>query len=184
MKRLLIAAAALVIAAACREEKLEPVGPGEASEVQAKAYNFVVYPGSRFLEQHTDVMRRSHFVLNPEASDAPPMAVYESDAPVDEVATFYADKYGYGAVGEGAGPAGAGQAKAYYTSGDLSESLAIKPITEKLGLQLKFENLSGPWRGAHIAPRPDMPRVTLQRPYFDYVNDRVVDKTLILMVRE
>lgn len=183
MKRVAIAVAALLIAAACREEKLEPMAPGEAAGVQAKAYNFVVYPGSRFLEQHTDVMRRSHFVLNPNAADAPPMAVYESDAPIDEVAKFYAEKYGY-PLAENAGPEGGAKPKAYFTSGDLSESLAIKPITEKLGMQLKFENLSGPWRGAHIAPRPDMPRVTLQRPYFDYVNDKVVDKTLILMVRE
>ncbi|HEY0591034.1 MAG TPA: hypothetical protein VGF40_04660 [Thermoanaerobaculia bacterium] len=182
MKRVAIAVAALLMAAACREEKLEPMAPGEAAGVQAKAYNFVVYPGARFLEQHTDVMRRSHFVLNPSASDAPPMAVYESDAPVDEVAKFYAEKYGY-QLAESAGTADP-KPKAYFTSGDLSESVAIKPITEKLGMQLKFENLSGPWRGAHISPRIDMPRVTLQRPYFDYVNDRVVDKTLILMVRE
>lgn len=182
MKRLVVAVAALLIAAACREENLEPMAPGEAAGVQAKAYNFVVYPGSRFLEQHTDVMRRSHFVLNPDAADAPPMAVYESDAPVDEVARFYAQEYGY-ALADTAGT-GAETPKAYLTSGDLSESLAIKPITEKLGLQLEFENLSGPWRGAHIAPRIDRPRVTLQRPYYDYVNDAVVDKTLILMVRE
>jgi hypothetical protein len=179
-----LTAAALVLAAGCREKALEPVGAGEAAGVQAKAYNFQVYPGSRFLEQQTDVLRRSHFVLHPEASDAPPMAMYEADAPIEDVATFYAQKYGYGPLAEKAPPDGAPQVKAYYTSGDLSESLAIKPITEKLGMQLKFENLSGPWRGAHIAPRVDMPRVTLQRPYFDFVNDRVVDKTLILMVRE
>ncbi|HEU5163422.1 MAG TPA: hypothetical protein VFV54_09780 [Thermoanaerobaculia bacterium] len=184
MKRLMVAAAALVLAVSCREEKLEPVAPGDAAEVQATAYNFHVFPGARFLEQQTDVLRRSHFVLHPDAADAPPMAMYEADAPVDQVAAFYAEKYGYGAIAENAGPEGAEKPKAYFTSGDLSESLAIKPITEKLGMQLKFEGLSGPWRGAHIAPRPDMPRVTLQRPYFDYVNDRVVDKTLILMVRE
>ncbi len=183
MRRVLIVVAALLIAAGCREEKLEPMEAGEAAGVQAKAYNFVVYPGARFLEQHTDVMRRSHFVLNPNAADAPPMAVYESDAPVEEVAKFYADKYGY-SLAENAGADPAAKPKAYFTSGDLSESLAIKPITEKLGMKLKFENLSGPWRGAHISPRVDMPRVTLQRPYFDYVNDGVIDKTLILMVRE
>ena len=178
----MVVAAAVLLAVSCREEKLEPVSPGEAADVQATAYNFHVYPGARFLEQHTDVMRRSHFVMNPNAADAPPMAVYESDAPVDEVGRFYAEKYGY-PLAESAGT-GTPKPKAYFTSGDLSESLAIKPITEKLGMELKFENVAGPWRGVHIAPRIDMPRVTLQRPYFDYVNDRVVDKTLILMVRE
>jgi hypothetical protein len=181
LKRLIVAAAALAMLASCREEKLEPVAAGEAAAVQAKAYNFHVYPGASFLEQQTDVLRRAHFVQHPDAADAPPMAVYEAEAPVEQVAAFYADKYGYPTVAESAG---AQAPKAYYTSGDLSESLAIRPITEKLGMNLKFEGLSGPWRGAHIAPRPDMPRVTLQRPYFDFVNDRVVDRTLIIMVRE
>lgn len=184
MKRLLIAVAALALAASCREEKLEPMAPHEAAEVQAKAYNFHVYPGAGFLEQQTDVLRRSHFVLHPDAADAPPMAMYEADAPIDEVAKFYADKYGYPGLAENAGPEGGEKPLAYFTSGDLSESLAIRPITEKLGLKLKFEGLSGPWRGAHVSPKPNMPRVTLQRPYFDFVNDRVVDRTLILMVKE
>jgi hypothetical protein len=184
LKRLTVAAAALVLLASCREEKLEPVAPYEAPEVQAKAYNFHVYPGASFLEPQTDVMRRAHFVQNPDAADAPPMAVYEADAPVEQVAAFYAEKYGYPAIAESAGSNEGEAPKAYFTSGDLSDSLAIKPITEKLGMDLKFEGVSGPWRGAHISPRPDMPRVTLQRPYFDFVNDRVVDRTLILMVRE
>jgi hypothetical protein len=32
-----------------------------------------------------------------------------------------------------------------------------------------------------IDPKPNRPRVTIQRPYFDVVNSQVVDRTIILM---
>ena len=38
-------------------------------------------------------------------------------------------------------------------------------------------------RAAEIAPRPNRPRVTIQRPYFDLTTSQVVDRTLILMSR-
>jgi hypothetical protein len=42
---------------------------------------------------------------------------------------------------------------------------------------------SGSYKAAEIAPRPNRPRVTVQRPYFDVTTSQVVDRTLILMTR-
>jgi hypothetical protein len=42
---------------------------------------------------------------------------------------------------------------------------------------------TGSYRAADILPRPNRPRVTVQRPYFDVTTSQVVDKTLILMSR-
>ncbi|HVR42278.1 MAG TPA: hypothetical protein VMS56_02435 [Thermoanaerobaculia bacterium] len=181
-----LALAALVAMAGCREEPLEPLGAEETAELQARTYNFQVYPGARFLEAQTDVLRRAHFVMLPDAVEAPPMAMYETEAPVDEVARWYASAYGYSEVAEDdVNEFSSVRPPAYFTSGDLAaDAAAILPILEKLGLELSVDRISGTWNGAHIAPREEFPRVTLQRPYVDFVNDRPVDRTLILMVRE
>jgi hypothetical protein len=41
----------------------------------------------------------------------------------------------------------------------------------------------GKYKAADIEPKPNRPRVTVQRPYFDVTNSQVVDRTLILMSR-
>ena len=42
----------------------------------------------------------------------------------------------------------------------------------------------GEYRGAYFAPQSNLPRVSLQKPYLDLRTGEVVDKTLIVMVRE
>jgi len=39
------------------------------------------------------------------------------------------------------------------------------------------------YKSAEIQPRPNHPRVTVQRPYFDVTTSQTVDRTLILMSR-
>ncbi|MGH9458071.1 MAG: hypothetical protein ACRD2J_10580 [Thermoanaerobaculia bacterium] len=184
MRRMVVALALALVA--CGGEELEPMDAYESAELQARAYNFQIFPGARFLEEQTEALRRAHFVLQPDAIEAPPMAMYEADAPLEEVARFYAGKYRYGTVAENdVNDFSSVRPPAYYTAGDLAADAAgIRPIVQKLGFDLTLARYQGPWRGAHIAARESLPRVTLQRPYIDVVNDRVVDKTLILLVRE
>lgn len=181
-----VAIAMALVLFGCAGEDLEPLDALESAELQARTYNFQVHPGSRFLEKQTEVLRRAHFVMQPEAVEAPPMAMYESDAPLEEVARWYAEQYGYPEVAaDDVNDFSSVKPQAYYTTGDLgADAAGIAPIVEKLGLRLSLGRISGTWRGAHVSAKENLPRVSLQRPYLDVVNDRVVDKTLILMVRE
>ena len=63
------------------------------------------------------------------------------------------------------------------------DAKAIEPLIQKLNLQTDVSKATGRYRAAELAPRPNRPRVTIQRPYFDVTTSQVVDKTLILMSR-
>jgi hypothetical protein len=181
-----IIAICVLLLAACSQKESKPLSADESAEVQAAAYDFQVYPGSQFLPQLTDLFRRAHFVLQPGATAAPPMAAYQTDASVREVAEFYAKTYGYEAVAEDPSKATTyGAPKAYYRSGDVrADAEGGKELYAKLNLTPDFSKASGNYEGAHISATPRYPRVTVQRPYFDLQQSRMVDKTLILMVKE
>lgn len=177
----------IVALASCRkEETMPPLSPDESAAVQARSYSFQIYPGSRFVESQTDLFRKAHFVLHPEAVQAPPTAAYESDASVEDVARFYAENYRFGQVAESeANGFSSIKPPAYFTRGDLAKDLpAIQPILDKLQIKVDPSKAVGQYRGAHISGTPTRPRVTIQRPYFDIGTSTVVDKTLIIMVRE
>lgn len=186
MKRLFTLVMFAGVLAACqRESELEPLSEYESADLQARAYNFQVYPGARFLQAQTDVLRRAHFVIQPKATEAPPLAMYDTQAPLEEVAKFYAQRYGYQVAANQTNNFSAAKPNAYYTSGDLAKDVQqVLPILEKLEMKTDASKARGEYRGVHIDPSQNMPRVTLQRPYFDVVNSQVVDRTLILMVRE
>ncbi len=176
----------VALSACKKEEKIEPVSSYESADIQARAYNFRVIPKSRFLEPQTDLLRRAHFVLTPASKEAPPMAMYENDASVDEVAKWYAAQYEYGEIApDVANNFSSVKPMAYYLKGDLAvDTPPIKPILEKLAVNTDLSAAKGEYRGAHISPKPGFPRVTIQRPWFDAVNGKVVNTTMVLMVRE
>jgi len=177
----------IVVLSGCRkEETLQPLSEYESADVQARAYNFQIHPGAKFLEAETALLRRAHFVLQPDATEAPPMAMYETDAPLEEVATYYAEKYGFPRVAENElNNFSSAKPAAYFTTGDLAKDTEqVKPILEKLKSTVDTSKAAGPYRGAHISATGNMPRVTLQRPYFNLVRGEVADRTLIVMVRE
>ena len=67
---------------------------GKEELAEPEAFSFVVYPGSRYLGQVTESFKNAHKILNP-GNEPPPIAVYDTDAPVEQVAEFYAKEYGY-----------------------------------------------------------------------------------------
>ena len=74
--------------------------------------------------------------------------------------------------------------KAYYRTGDLGKDAeSIKDLLPRLGLKTDLSKAVGTYKAAEIAPRPNRPRVTVQRPYFDETTSEVVNKTIILMSR-
>ena len=161
-----------VLTAACTKED-------EYSEPEA--FSFVVYPGSRYLGQITEATRQAHKVLSPN-EEPPPVAAYDTDASVEDVASFYAKSYGYSTVAPD--NLSSSNPPAYYRGGDLAiDNKNIGPLTEKLNLKTDISKAVGTYKAAEIAPRPNRPRVTIQRPYFDVTKSEVVQKTLILMSR-
>ncbi len=176
-----------ILSFGCRkEESVKPLSEGESADLSAQAYDFQIYPGSLFDSDLTDLYRKAHFVLNPKATSAPPMAVYLSEDPLEEVAQWYAKKYGYSRVAENeVANFSSVPPRAYYTTGDLGEATRqIVPILEKLNLDADVSAVQGTFRGATISPTGNFPRVTLQRPYYDPIQKKTIDRTFILMVKE
>jgi hypothetical protein len=155
---------------------------GDEEYAEPEAFSFVVYPGSRYLGQLTETTKNAHKIIDP-SKEPPPTAIYDSDAPVDKVAEYYAKQYGYAAVAADGGTTEA-KPQAYYRSGDLATDVAaVAELAKKMNLQVDTSKATGTYRAAEIAPRPNRPRVTIQRPYFDVTSSQVVDRTLILMSR-
>lgn len=146
-----------------------------------QAFTFVVYPGSQYLAQMTDLEKRAASAMKP-SEPPPPIAVYDTDAPVETVATYYAKSYGYsGVAADATNNLSAAKPSAYYRTGDLSEAKQLASLLEKLGVKADLSKAEGPYRGAEIAAAPNRPRVTIQRPYFDFLKSQVVDRTIIVM---
>lgn len=185
MKRSITAALAVLLLVSCGGEKAERLSDDESAAVQAKAFNFEVYPGAKYLDGQADILRRAHFVINPDSKDAPTMAVYDTDAPLEEVAKFYSEKYKVELAENQANNFKTIKPSAYYLTGDLAtDAAAIAPVIEKLSLGTDVSKAAGAYRGAYFEAQESLPRVSLQRPWFDIANSQVVDRTLIVMVRE
>ena|SRR2546423_9443955 len=124
---LLIVVAAL---SGCTNEKKN------ASEEPA-TFTFTVYPGSRYLAQFTELDKRAAATMKPNETP-PPIAIYDTDAPLDAVANYYARIYGYTKVASDAtNNLSAAKPPAYYRNGDLAaDNKAIEPLIKKLNLNV------------------------------------------------
>ena len=175
--RTLLAAAlaAVLVFAGCK---------GEEEYTEPEAFSFVVYPGSRYLGQLTETTKKAHKVFNPN-QEPPPTAIYDSTAPMEQVAEFYAKEYGYNGVASNVtNDLSAAKPPAFYRTGDLStDAKGIEGVLKQLSLPTDVSKAQGLYKAAEIQGRPNRPRVTVQRPYFDALTSQVVDRTLILMSR-
>src|SRR5260370_11012949 len=158
----------------CKSEKSEQSEPA--------TFTFTVYPGSQYLAELTELFKRAATVINPNTTP-PPIAIYDADAPLDAVATFYAKTYGYTKVASDAtNNLSAAKPPAYYRNGDLSADIkAVEPLIKKLNLTVDVSKALGKYRAVEIESKMNRPRVTIQRPYFDVIKSQVVDRTMILM---
>jgi hypothetical protein len=149
-----------------------------------EAFTFVVYPGSRYLPDLTELHKKAHKTVKPN-EDTPATAIYDTDASVEDTAKFYAKAYGYTDVAPDAtNNLSAAKPQAFYRNGDLqSDTKPIEPLLKQMGVQADTSKAQGGYRAAEISPKPNRPRVTIQRPYFDLTKSQVVDRTLILMQR-
>ena len=164
-----------VVFAACK---------GEEEYSEPEAFSFVVYPGARYLGQLTEMTKQAQRTMNPN-QEPPPTAIYDTEAPVEQVAEYYAKQYGYSSVAPDAtNNLSAAKPNAYYRAGDIQADVkAIEELIRKMNLPTDISKAQGTYKAAEIAPRPNRPRVTIQRPYFDVTTSQVVDRTIILMSR-
>lgn len=157
---------------------------GKEELAEPEAFSFVVYPGSRYLGQLTETTKNAHRIVSP-GQEPPPTAIYDTDAPVAQVAEYYVKEYGYKEIAPDiTNNLSAAKPPAYYRTGDLAaDTQAIAPLLQQMNIPTDVAKASGAYRAVDIMPRPNRPRVTVQRPYFDVTTSQVVDKTLILMSR-
>lgn len=179
MSRVSQAVAALMLLAfavtGCKRE--------EHQQAEPPSFAFTVYPGSQYLAPLTDLFRRAATVITPNVPP-PPIAIYDTDADVDTVASFYAKSYGYATVAPDAtNNLSAAKPPAYYRNGDLqADAKAIEPVLKKLNQKADLSKAQGKYRAVEIeAKPPNRPKVTIQRPYFDVTKSQVIDRTVILM---
>jgi hypothetical protein len=177
-RALVLALVCAVAVSGCRKDE-----PSQAPSEEA-VFSFQVYPGSRYLAQLTELTKQAHRVIKP-GSEPPPTAIYDTDASLEQVAAWYAKEYGYGDVApDVTNNLSVAKPPAYYRTGDLAvDAKGIESLIPKLKLQTDISKAKGTYRAADIEPKPNRPRVTIQRPYFDATTSQVVDRTLILMAR-
>jgi hypothetical protein len=166
-----------VVMSACRKDESDLAN-------EPPAFSFTVYPGARYLAQLTEVTKQAHRALNPN-QEPPPTAIYDSEATVEQVAEYYARSYGYNTVAPDAtNNLSVTKPPAYYRVGDLAADIKpVEPLVSKLNLHTDVTKAQGKYKAADIEPRPNRPRVIVQRPYFDVTTSQVVDRTMILMAR-
>jgi len=159
----------------CKSEKTEPA-------TEPETFAFTVYPGAQYLGPLTEMTKRANTIIKPNQTP-PPVAIYDTDAPVDAVADFYAKSYGYGKVAPDAtNNLSAAKPAAYFRTGDLQTDVkAIESLLKQLKVNTDIAKAQGRYRAAEIEPKMNRPRVTVQRPYFDVIKSQVIDRTMILM---
>jgi hypothetical protein len=160
---------------ACRGEK----------EEEQEQFTFVVYPGARYLPHLTDLIKQADKIIKPNDPEAPKVAIYDTDASVDDVANFYVKSYGYGSIAPDAtNNLSAAKPPAYRRTGDLyADQKGAEPLFPKLNLHPDLSKATGTYNAVEIAPKMSRPRVTIARPYFDLTTSQKVDRTIILMAR-
>ena len=174
-RALMLASIAALALSGCKSEKTAP-------STEPQSFTFTVYPGAQYLTQLSETTKRAFTVIHPNQTP-PPVAVYDTDAPVDAVAAFYAKAYGYSNVAPDAtNNLSVAKPAAYFRTGDLQTDVkAISDLLQRMKMNTDISKAQGRYRAAEIEPKMNRPRVTVQRPYFDVTKSQVIDRTMILM---
>ena len=176
-KALIAALVCLAVLFSCKKDEQE-------SSQDIPGFSFTVYPGAHYLSQLTETRKKALQLINQSEASAP-MALYDVDAPVEQVAEYYAKAYGYNSVAaDASNNLNVTKPPAYYRAGDLAaDTKAIETLLPKLNVNADISKAQGTYKAAEIEAKPNRPHVTVQRPYFDVTTSQVVDRTLILMAR-
>src|SRR6266849_6246024 len=135
----------------CRREKKSVVE-------EPATFTFTVYPGSRYLAQLTELTKRAVTVTKPKETP-PPIAVYDTDAPLDAVAKFYADSYGYAKIAvDATNNLSVAKPPAYYRNGDLAVDIKnVEGVLKQLNVPVDISKAHGKYRAVEIEPKMNRP---------------------------
>lgn len=134
---------------------------------------FPEFPGATVLREQSGLLHRAYAILQPKGERPKRVLMYESDASLEAVAAFYAKLY---ASGDGA------PAPVQRGTGDLAaDELALAPLLAKLGHRFTPGIGKGAYSTAQVSGGPGRAKISIQRPWRDFIGDRVVDTTLILV---
>ena len=174
-RALALASIATLVLAGCKSEKTQPVA-------EPQTFTFTVYPGAQYLTQLSELVKRANTVIKPNQTP-PAVAIYDTEAPLESVAEFYAKAYGVDRIApDPTNNMSAAKPPAYYRVGDLQTDVkAIEALLKQLKMNTDVSRAQGKYRAAEIEPKTNRPRVTIQRPYFDVTKSQVIDRTMILM---
>ncbi len=159
----------------CQGEPLGEPASYEYSDPRLRvAPEWIVYPEARALPELARLMRRAR-ATGPQGGE---IIVMETDAPIDSVVEFYLDELEpdfdearrKGAVEHGFGDFAADEPQ-------------LAPLLESLGVEHSRGVVAGTYRTAVIRASAPGSTVSLQRPYRDFTNDTLVDRTLIMVER-
>ncbi len=164
----------LALLAACSREPVQ-LSSYEWVDPAAVKAPIPLFPGATLLTGQTDLFRRARRLSVPEGA-APQnvvLVLYEVNAPLAAVEAYYT-----GAIGatSDAPPS------IKRSNGDFAaDEVSLVPILTKLNLPHSRGVATGSYRSVVISGGPGRPTVSLQRPYRDFVLDRIVDRTSILI---
>jgi hypothetical protein len=174
-RALALASIAVLALAGCKNEKAQ-------QPAEPQSFTFTQYPGAVYQSQLSELVKRANTVIHPDQTP-PPVAIYDTDAPVDAVAEYYSKEYGYGRVAPDAtNNLSVAKPPAYFRNGDLQTDVkAITGLLQQLKVNTDISKAQGKYRAAEIEAKMNRPHVTIQRPYFDVLKSQVIDRTMILM---
>ena len=152
---------------------------------ESDTFHFIVYPGSTYLPKLTELKKEAQKIVEPQNPEPDPSVIYDTDAPLETVAEYYVKRYGYGKIApDPTNNLSSVKPRAYYRNGDLQkDAQAIVPLLQKMKVSCDVTQAQGSYRACDLDAKPNLPRMTIQRPYFDVTSSRVVNRTLILMAR-
>lgn len=169
------------------------IGCGQQDSVQREpplgldpAFAGAVCSDVRYLARQTVLLERAQSLMNPDTSGRAKLALLDTADPFEDILHCYASLYQVEYIANNQhNDLSAVPPAAFRFQGDVAADLqTIRPVLDALGQAPNGPQPSTPYAGATFLPRDGRPRVSLQRPYYDLVDGRIVDRTLILLVNE
>ncbi len=152
---------------------------------QQNDLHFPVYPGAVQRPRIARIFVNAHEILNRDDPREIDLMVLDSAASVEEVAEWYAKLYGFEVSQDQVNDFSPMPPRAYLLEGNLRNDFeGIKPLLAKMGIEPEVQGVEGMYQGAHVDAVYGRPRVSIQRPYVDPVREKLVDRTLILLVHD
>lgn len=156
--------------AGCRSEP-QRLASYEWADPAAGVGPFLVYPGATVLVEQTELVRRARGLLEPKGGAERRLLLADTDAPIDTIAAHYAALYAV----DGATPVPQRKGVGDHAADEAS----LAPVLAKLGVRHTPCTSGCGYRSVEIPREGKRPSISIQRPWRNFIEDRIVDRTLI-----